>query len=372
MKILQLGKAYPPVNLGGVEVVIQLCAEGLNRAGIETDALGVNDKHKYSVEQGPFGGKIYRAKLLKKAFSTLFSFHLILCLKKIQKNYDVIHIHSPDPMAGIALFLCRPKSKIVLHWHSDVLRQKLLLKVYNPVLKWLLRRADLVLATSPNYIKGSEYLTKVAYKTKVLPIGIDDTVYSGQHKYNLPDGIEGKKIIFSLGRLAYYKGYEYLVKAAYFLPENYVILIGGSGNEKQKLLNIIKEYALEKKVFLLGKINDLEKEILFATCDVFALSSIYKTEAYAIVQVEAMKYGKPIVSTRIEGSGVDWVNAHNESGLTVPIENAEVLAKAITTILEDKNLYNKLSFGAKARYTENFTDKLMIQSLMSMYKELGV
>ncbi|WP_432712687.1 glycosyltransferase [Pedobacter sp.] len=372
MKILQLGKAYPPVNLGGVEVVIALLTEGLNNAGYECDALGVNDTYSFVEERGRFGGKIFRTKLIIKAFSTLLSTQLISYLNNIKNNYDIIHIHSPDPMAALALYFCKPKAKVVLHWHSDILKQKLLLFFYNPLLNWLLKRADLVIATSPTYIEGSKYLIKHKNKTAVLPIGID--VNKQGQPMSLGEArvkeYKGKKIIFSLGRLAYYKGFEYLVLAALYLPENFIIVIAGEGNEKDRLWSLIKENNLFDKVKLIGKVTEEAKQWYFENSALFALSSIYKTEAYAIVQVEAMAYGLPIVSTQIAGSGVDWVNQNGHTGLTVPIKDEKAIASAISTILNDNELLANFKKNASERYNTMFTLDRMIVQQIELYHTL--
>lgn len=372
MKILQLGKAYPPVNFGGVEVVIKLLAEGLNKEHYECDALGVNDNYTFKEEMGDFGGRIYRTRLLFKAFSTLISPQLITYLNDIKDAYDVIHIHSPDPMAAIALFLCRPKAKIVLHWHSDILKQRVLLFFYNPILWWLLKKSNLIIATSPNYIFGSKYLLRFRYKTEVLPIGLDvsQTSASAYLDKRLKLKYSDKKIIFSLGRLSYYKGFDYLTLAAINLPEDYTVVIAGEGTERKKLLNLIKKNNLENKVKLVGKITEEEKHWYFQNSLLFALSSIYKTEAYAIVQVEALAYGLPIVSTQIEGSGVDWVNQDGLTGITVPIMNELEIAKAILRIATDEVLYNTFRNNSLIRYQELFTEKKMIERQIELYEKL--
>ena len=374
MKILQLGKAYPPVNLGGVEVVIAFLTEGLNKFGYSCDALGVNDTHSFVMQPGKFGGNIYRTKLVIKAFSTLFSLQLVNYLNHIKNNYDVIHIHSPDPMAAIALFICNPKAKIVLHWHSDILKQKILLVFYKPLLNWLLKRADLILSTSPNYIVGSSYLSKHISKTKVLPIGLDiiKEELPSSFKENLSKAYEGKKIIFSLGRLAYYKGFDYLILAALHLPDNCMIVIAGEGDntEKKRLSILIESNNLSNKVRLIGKVSEHQKQWFFENATLFALSSIYKTEAFAIVQVEALSYGLPIVSTRIEGSGVDWVNQHGSTGITVPIKDEKALATALIKLIDDEELYRQTKKNALERYVSIFTADAMIKRQITYYEEL--
>lgn len=369
MKILQFGKAYPPANLGGVEVVIQLLTEGLNDEGITCDALGVNDISEYKVDHYK-QGNIYRAKLNIKKFSTLFSLQVIKIFKKIRNDYDIIHVHSPDPMAAIAMFLSKPKKPIVLHWHSDILKQKILLIFYRPLLKWLMSKSSVIVATSPNYIEGSDLLNLYRNKCVVVPIGVNILTNDKQIEKNRFSGLKNKNIIFSLGRLAYYKGYEYLVKSALTIPTDCIIVIAGEGEERQKLEEIIKENKLEDKVLLPGKITDAEKDFLFKNSKIFALSSIFKTEAYAIVQVEALSYGLPIVSTQIPGSGVDWVNVNGYTGITVPIMNSKIIAESIETMLKDENLYQEFSKNAVKRYNEELTRDIMIKKTIDIYKDI--
>jgi len=370
LRVLQLGKAYPPVNLGGVEIAIQVLTEGLNDAGITCDALGVNDKYVFKTEHYK-NGEIIRAKGLGKYFSTLLSIQLISKLRSIKNNYDVIHIHTPDPMSGLALYLVKPRCKVVLHWHSDILKQKLLLKFYNPILNWLLKRADLVLATSPTYIDGSAYLRRNREKTKALPLGIKGLAGESIGEKSVNNGIDitNKKVIFSLGRLAYYKGYEYLIKAALYLDESFVIIIAGEGGERPHLEQIIQDNSL-KNVHLIGHITDDEKLHYYNACSVFCLPSIYKTEAFGIVQLEAMSLGKPLISTKIEGSGVSWVNLDGETGITVDVMNAEQIAGAAKKICGDAVLYNQYSANCRQRFTKFFTQDKMIKDLIDYYYSL--
>ena len=369
MKVLQLGKAYPPVNLGGVEVVIKLLAEGLNENNVLCDVLGVNSSYNFVVEEGKFGGKIFRTKLIKKMFSTLLSLQLISKLYELRNEYQIIHIHSPDPMAALALFIVKPKCKIVLHWHSDILKQRILLVFYFPILKWLLKRSDLILATSPNYIEGSYLLRKFKKKVEVLAIGIDNTIPNKIDK-SIKNKFEGKKIIFSLGRFSYYKGYEYLVKSMEFLSDDYILILAGDGSERKKIEKIITEKKLNNKINLVGKIDDYLKDQFFQICDVFVLSSILKTEAFAIVQVEALSYGKPIISTKIEGSGVDWVNNDGETGYIVPIKDPIAISNSIVKLLSNEDL-SKFKLNSKIRFNKKFTKKVMIDNLLKKYTRLA-
>ena len=181
---------------------------------------------------------------------------------------------------------------------------------------------------------------------------------------------KGKKIIFSLGRLVPYKGYKYLIDSARYLDDDYMILIGGGGPLKAKLTAQIEERGLQDKVKLLGFVKDEDVAAYFGACDLFCMSSVYATEAFGIVQIEAMSAGKPVVATKIPGSGVSWVNAHKESGLNVEPKDSEALADAFMHILESEEDYNAFSEQAHHRYWTMFTKAKMIEKCIEIYKNL--
>lgn len=177
----------------------------------------------------------------KKVAATMLSPAMIFRLRKIRKEYDIIHIHHPDPMACLALFLSGYKGPVVLHWHSDILKQKMLLRLYTPLQNWLLRRAKVIVGTTPVYVKESPFLENIQRKVTSIPIGIDEMKPIPERVAQIKERYAGKKIIFSLGRLVEYKGYEYLIQAARRLTDDYVILIGGRGPLQEYLQALIDE-----------------------------------------------------------------------------------------------------------------------------------
>ena len=295
---------------------------------------------------------------------------MIFSLRRRCGEYDIIHVHHPDPMACLALFLSGYKGKVVLHWHADVGKQKMLLKLYRPLQEWLLKRADVIVGTTPVYLAESPFLTRVQPKVKCLPIGIEPVPACPERTGELLGRYPEKKIIFALGRLVEYKGYRYLIEATRYLGDNYVVLIGGEGVLKEELQNEIVTLGAEEKVKLLGRIPDEELPAYYNACTLFCLSSIQKTEAFGIVQIEAMSCGKPVVATRISHSGVAWVNEHGVSGLNVMPRDAKALADAIRTIAGDELAYRKFSAGAEKRYRDMFTKDKMINNVLDIYNKL--
>lgn len=369
MKILEIGKFYP--IRGGVEKVMYDLTEGLSDMGVACDMLcATTENHPGGIIQLNSKGRIIAIPTKIKLAATTIAPAMINWMRKNAHLYDIIHIHHPDPMAALSLFLSGYKGKVVLHWHSDIVKQKTLLKFYEPLQKWLIRRSDIILGTSPVYVEHSPFLRKEQDKVSYLPIGVSPMPTDEQSVTELREQYQGKKIVFTLGRLVKYKGYEYLIQAAQYLKDDVVVLIGGIGPEKNKLQQLIDTLHLSDKVKLLGFIHEKQMAKYFHGCHLFCLSSIMKTEAFGIVQIEAMSCAKPIVSTHIEGSGVSWVNADNISGLVVPICDVVQLAEAISRILDDKVLYQKLSEGAQKRYEQEFTLSEVVVRCKAIFEQL--
>lgn len=372
MRILQLGKFYP--IHGGVEKVMYDLLIGLTQRGIHCDMLCANFdvREKGFIKSINDIGSLICSSSIMKVSSTMISPSMVLKLRKMCNDYDIIHVHHPDPMAALSLWLSGYKGKVILHWHSDIIKQKNLLKFYLPLQTWLINRADVIFGTTPVYLLESPYLRSVQNKCEVLPIGISPILPDEKKVLEIKERYNGKKIVFSLGRLVSYKGFKYLVDAAKYLSDDYIILIGGDGNLKKELQEQIIKSRLSEKVKLLGRVSDDDLPNYYGACDVYCLSSIHKTEAFAIVQIEAMSCGKPVVATKIPGSGVSWVNADGESGLNVESENSKALAEAIYKILGDTEQYQKYSTGARERFTQLFKKENMIDSVLNYYqKELS-
>ena len=369
MNILQLGKFYP--IRGGVEKVMYDLTLGLSEREVYCDMLcaSTEDYPAETIKVNAYAEVMVLPTRLKLA-ATMLAPAMISKLRRIAKYYDIIHIHHPDPMACLALFLSGYKGKVVLHWHSDILKQRILLKLYAPLQKWLIKRADSIVGTTPIYVAESPFLQHVKHKISYIPIGVLPLKSDKEEVTRIRERYGHKHLIFSLGRLVEYKGYEYLIRAVADLDDSFHLLIGGKGPLKASLEALIRELGVADKVTLLGFVADEEIANYYDAADIFCLSSIWKTEAYAIVQIEAMSFGKPIVSTFISGSGVSWVNKDGVSGLVVEPQNPEVLAQAIKKITVDEVLKQQLSEGSRKRYEKYFTRDKMVEKSLKVYDRL--
>lgn len=382
MKILQLGKFYP--IRGGVEKVMWDLTVGLAERGIHCDMLcavmpgeSVDEEHEFMVVKetketlelslGPYG-RIIGVRAVAKKAATMLSPAMIRWMRRHASEYDIIHVHHPDPMAALALCCSGYKGRVFLHWHSDILRQRFLLFFYSPLQSWLIHRAERIIGTTPVYIRESPFLSHVQDKVTYVPIGIQPIIYDPREVAQVRARYPGRKIVFALGRLVPYKGFGTLISAAARLGNDYIILIGGKGPLQETLEQQIAELHVQDRVKLLGFIPSEKLPAMFGACDIFAMSSDQKTEAFGIVQIEAMSCGKPVVATRIPHSGVSWVNQDGVSGLNVPPDDPKNLAFAIKRICDTETGYQQFSAGAMERYVDIFTSRQMIDKIINVYE----
>jgi glycosyltransferase involved in cell wall biosynthesis len=273
-----------------------------------------------------------------------------------------------------ALFI-PTRTRLLVHWHSDVLNKGALGKVLRPLESALLLRANSIVTTSQVYADASETLAPFIKKVDVVPIGVPNAKHEGSNA-KLPLAVElqicNRKIILAVGRLVPYKGFDVLIQAAQQLVKDSVVVIVGGGPLEQELQEAIVQCGVEDRVVLAGRVSDTILHALFERATLYCLPSTYRAEAFGVVLVEAMTYGLPIVATDIPGSGVPWVNQHGLCGLNVPIEDAKALADACNQILRSDELRSQLSKGARQRFLSEFTEEVSVKRVMTIYDKLGI
>lgn len=375
LRCLQLTKFYPPFN-GGIETAVRDISNGLTRRGWRVEVLCSHTERRTVRESGTIA--VTRVASLAQVASTSISPLLVPWLTRLQSEQDVIHVHLPNPMANLALWLTRPRAKLFVHWHSDIVKQKRLLKLYEPFQTWLLERADAIFATSSCYAESSPWLRAHMHKVHIAPLGIEDPlkittpVQRSTAVERIHAAWPGKRIVFALGRMTYYKGFDVLIEASRHLPKDVVILIGGNGELLEPLRQRVRDAELTERVYLLGRVSDEDLPGYFSAAELFCLPSLVRSEAFGLVMVEAMGYGKPVVATNIVGSGVPWVNLHNESGLNAKPGDSLDLATCIQNLLDDSSLAQRLGAGGRQRFESLFTLDKMIDVVESTFAAAGV
>lgn len=375
MRVLQLGKFYPPVR-GGIETVVWELAEGLSRSGLRSDVLCSNQCPHSAHEWFDSGYEVMRAASFGRLLSTSMAPAMVTQLARLHERYDLLHIHMPDPMAALAVWMTRPAVPLVVHWHSDVIRQRRTMKLYEPLQSWLLDRADAIVTTSEPYARTSHPLRPWRHKVEVVPIGVSDRGPGGQRVADkcaeIRQRFAGRKIVFSLGRMTYYKGYDVLIDAAAQLPDDCAVIVGGDGELLQHYQDMVVRRGLEHRVQLVGHIRDDDLPAYFDACDVYCMTSTVRAEAYGVAMVEAMARSRPVVATDIEGSGVPWVNLHGYTGFNLPVGQPGPLTAALNRLLKDAGLRDRLGHAARQRYLSEFNATLMTHRTAALYERLRV
>ena len=374
IKILEVNKAYFP-HTGGIETLVKQYSEELGRYdNIEIRTLVCRDGIGKTCADNITGVRLVRAGSFGTYFSCPVSVSFLKIFRKMSVNADVIHIHVPFPLADLALLLSGYTGKVVVSWHSDVVKQKKLLRLYKPLMKYLLNRADCILVATEGHIDGSEFLAEYRSKCRVLPYGISPENYISikkipflTEKLTNPENIK----VFFTGRLVYYKGVDVLVNAFRKVGNNCELFIAGTGILENQLKEKVRKYGLNDRVHFLGFLPEEQLKQAFSDCDIFVLPSVERSEAFGIVQLEAMIYGKPVINTNLP-SGVPYVSVHGITGITVQPYNSVQIAEAINILRKNKNLRERLGKNAQKRVLEYFNEKNIIQDLYKIITDEAI
>ena len=367
MKILHFFKTAYPDSMGGVEHVINQIAMGSIRQGISTDVLTLSSyPNSEPIEVN--GYWVHRAHRNFQIASTGFSVSVFKQFTELAKKADVIHYHFPWPFMDVVHFATKIKKPTVVTYHSDIIRQKNLLKFYQPLQKKFLTSVDRIVATSPNYLKTSNILETYANKVSVIPIGIDKATYPvpSLDKLNYWRSRVGVKFFLFVGVIRYYKGLHILLEAAKNHP--YPIVIVGAGPIEADLKMQARQLNLTN-IHFLGQLSEEDKVALFMLCYAVVFPSHLRSEAFGISLLEGAMYGKPMISSEI-GTGTTFINIADKTGLVVPPSDPIALGQAMKFLWENPEMAKKMGNQAEDRYWQLFTADKMTNAYVELYKEL--
>ena len=308
LRILQVNKAYFP-HIGGIESLVRTFSRELNRRA-EVQVLVCQEKGK-GEDRTVEGVPVHYASSLGTYFSCPVSFSFFRKFRQMAKQADVVEIHMPFPLADAACLLSGYRGAVVVAWHSDVVRQKKLMRLYRPLLLRFLRRVDCIIVATEGHITSSPILTQFREKCRVIPYGIDVAAYRSIARKPILRQIqwnpETVRVLF-VGRFVYYKGIEVLLHAFVQVHGCELFLVGHGTPEMEEKLHRMAEMAqMETRVHFLGNLSEEDLRAAFADCDIFVLPSVANSEAFGIVQQEAMVYGKPVINTSLP-TGVPHVS----------------------------------------------------------------
>lgn len=367
MRVLHFFKTYYPDTTGGIEqVIFQLC-QGCRPFGIEGEVLTL------STNPSPARIKVadHQVTRVKENFniaSTGLSLQAFSQFKEMAAEADLVHFHFPWPLMDLVHFTTGHGRPTVLSYHSDIVKQSTLLKLYAPLMNRFLKSMDRIVVASPNYLNSSEFLKPFADKTVVIPYGLDQSAYpniSTEKLRDLRNRLPEKFFLF-VGMLRYYKGLDSLLRALESV--DYPVVILGSGLQEQELKAQAQKLQLRNVLFL-GRLDDEDKVSLLQMCYALVFPSHLRSEAFGISLLEASMYGKAMISCEI-GTGTTYVNIHEETGLAVPPNSPLALREAMRRLWDNPEETQHFGANARARFQELFTADRMCASIVQVYNEV--
>jgi rhamnosyl/mannosyltransferase len=367
MRILHFYKTYYPDSVGGIEQVIRQMCVGTGRLGVTNQVLSLSRK----TDLQPFefeGHMVHRVPQNFELASNGVSVQAISALARMAAEADVVHYHFPWPFMDLAHFVARVNKPSVVTYHSDIVRQKALLRLYQPLQHRFLQSVDAIVATSPNYLGSSTVLDRYRDKTRVITFGLDKASYPepDQARLDYWRAKVGPKFFLFVGVLRYYKGLHILLDAV--AGTDYPVVIVGAGPIEQELKARAEELGLRNVMFV-GKLDDLDKVALLKLCYAVSFPSHLRSEAFGISLLEGAMFGKPMISSEI-GTGTTYINIHEQTGLVVPPSDPDALRAAMRTLWDNPQLAHEMGQRAEARYWQLFTAEQMADGYTGLYQEL--
>jgi len=369
MRVLYVYKDYYPV-LGGIENHVRLLAEGMQALGVATRVLVTNTGPR-TVQKTINGVPVVKAARLLHFSSTPISLMLFPWLRRLEADADIAHLHFPYPPSELGQLFLGRSHRFVLTYHSDIVKQRVLLKLYRPFLWRVLGAANLISVSNPTYIRSSPYLRPFAGKCRVVHHGADLRHFAPTPEtLALAEQIRSRyrrPIVLFVGKMRYYKGIAYLIDAMRDVDAQ-LVLVGGGPMEAEWRARAAA-CAWSSRIDFVGVVPDAELPGYYHAAHVFVLPSTHRSETWGAVQVEAMACGVPCVATEL-GTGTSYVNLHGQTGLIVPPKDASALAAAINQLLGNEALRRQLGENARRRAQEELSVEAMLRQTLALYQEL--
>jgi rhamnosyl/mannosyltransferase len=367
MRVLHVYKSYYPDTLGGIEQVIAQLGRGLAALGDESRIYTLSPNPDPVVIRRP-EGEVHRSRVTAEIASNTVSLQALAEFRKQLAWADVVHYQFPWPFGDLLHLLWARRKPSVVSYQSDIVRQKLLLRAYAPLMNRFLDSVDLVVATSPQYLDSSPVLGRLRTPVKVIPNGIDESTYPQPSEAALARWRErvGEGFFLFVGVLRYYKGLQTLLEAARGFPGR--VVIAGAGPEAAALEASVKG-GRAPNVQLLGQVSDEDKMCLLKLCRAFVFPSHLRSEAFGMSLVEAAMASRPMVSCDI-GTGTSFINQDGVTGWTVAPADAAGLRGAMQKLADSPEQAVTMGRAARERFESLFTAGHMARAYQAAYREL--
>jgi len=378
MQIVHIYKDYFPV-IGGIENHIRQLAEAQVQRGHRVHVLATN-LNASRAAQALNGVQVTKSPRHLNVQSAPISAAFPRDVARLTAGADVAHLHAPYPI-GEACNLWFGRSRCtVVTWHSDIVRQRLLLRFYAPVLRRVIQRADRIIATSEVYARTSPWLSDRLAKCRIVPLGIDLGRFDQEQEATQaqaqalrrsllgasPAHAHPALLLLSVGRLRYYKGLDDLIRAMPELPGAVAVIVG-AGPMSAEWQALAQQLGVGERVIFVGEVSDAELPTYYHAADIYVASANSRAEAFGLSILEAMASRLPVISTEV-GTATSWINQDGVTGFVVPARQPQALARAIRR-LGDAALRRTMGAAARQRVQAEFTFERMVTRIEEVYRE---
>ncbi len=372
MKILHVGKYYPPYR-GGMETALQNLAEGQLDAGCDVSLVtaGHSAVDSREVICGPASGR--QGTLLRASVRGVFNSQpltpsLVGMLRREMAIFrpDIVHLHLPNPLAaaawlGLVATGLPVRTPMVVWYHADITRQKTGRRLLQPLITACLNRAAGICVSSQSLADRSAVLRPHRKKVAVVPFGI------AAEPWSAVEPVTNGAFLF-VGRLVPYKGVPVLFEALSLVPEAELVVVG-EGPEKDSLLKYGQDLGILDRIRFAGTLDEAAIAEHLGKARALVLPSIDASEAFGLVQLEAMGAGVPVIATDLP-TGVPEVGVPEETGFLVPPGDAQALAGAMARLQNDTALAGRLGQAGRARFEARFSRARMVDRLSHWYDKV--
>lgn len=385
-RICHLGKYYPPA-IGGIETHVRTLAHAQAALNAEVSVVCINHLDRVgrdvtwkrlattqTVEELDSSVRVTRVGRQASVARLDVCPSLPQVLRRVmQSRTDVLHLHVPNPTMLLLLAALPLQIPLVVTYHSDVVRQKFLGMAQRPFEHLVYRRSALLLSDSPTYPRGSPILCRYQDKLEVLPLGIGVDSFlrpspaAQKHAQQFLKEC-GQPLWLCVGRLVYYKGLENAIRALASVPGK--LMIVGRGPLEAELKSLANQIGVGERVIWRGRVSEEELIGAYHAATAFWFPSNERSEGFGLVQVEAMASGCPVINSDIPHSGVPWVSKHEETGLTIPVNDPDALAAASRRLLKEGKLRDRLASAAREQAVTRFDHRVMAERSMAIYERV--
>jgi len=368
MRVLHVFKTYYPDSYGGVEQVIRQLSTATTRMGVANHVFTLSRQAKAAPLLHDGATVIHRAQTNVDVASTPMSLPAVAAFRECARAADLIHYHYPWPFGDLLHLAAAGRRPAVMTYHSDVVRQRLLMPVYRPLMRRFFAQVKSIVSTSPNYVESSEVLREYRGKTRVIPIGLDEHSYprADEERLTYWRNEAGEDFFLFVGVLRYYKGLHILLDACAGSRSRVVIV--GAGPVEDDLKQQAARLKLTNVQFL-GAVADEDKVALLQLARGVVFPSHLRAEAFGVTLLEGAMYGKPLISSEI-GTGSSYVNIDGVTGIVVPPNDPDALRAAMGRIDADAGLAEAMGRNARDRFNTLFTAQRMAQAYVDLYREV--